>query len=432
MRKRLDTFSDVFNLTMFQLMILIFLIINIVPAKSLTTHATPDIECRGHSRKYKTLDPDGNPVCVPCSSCSPGYGVLRPCTEYQDTVCEACEPGKTFSGTDSTWRRCESCVQCATHELRRRECTPTRNGRCGSCETGWFHNDITGDCDVCSWCYPEYPAITDFVSGCNVTGVTPGFQCAPILDAPYPPPLELHLHVTTEKTSHRKVEAQDHHHLIGYVGEEVHSLGANEELEKSTHCTPTKSPSFAIDITTEHLIDSVAVLPIRTLNTLPTTASDIQCRGHGRKYKTVDSDGRLVCKNCSKCPPGQGVSVECTEYADTVCEPCVAGGTFSGTSSSWRRCEPCSVCATHELTKRECTPNKNRKCGICVIGYFYDDITGDCDRCSWCFPEYPNIADHQDECDVTGVKSGFQCGPIIDPPYPPPLGNMEHSTLAKD
>ncbi|XP_066288229.1 uncharacterized protein [Branchiostoma lanceolatum] len=175
----------------------------------------------------------------------------------------------------------------------------------------------------------------------------------------------------------------------------------------------------------------VAVLPIRTLNTLPTTASDIQCRGHGRKYKTVDSDGRLVCKNCSKCPPGQGVSVECTEHADTVCEPCVAGETFSGTSSSWRRCEQCSVCATHELTKRECTPTKNRKCGICVIGYFYDDITGDCDRCSWCFPEYPNIADRQDECDVTGVKPGFQCGPIIDPPYPPPLDNMEQSTLAK-
>ncbi|XP_066288214.1 tumor necrosis factor receptor superfamily member 1B-like [Branchiostoma lanceolatum] len=253
MRKRLGASSSVFNLTM--LVILIFLVINIVPAKCLTTHATPNIECRGHSRKYKTLDPDGNPVCVPCSSCSPGYGVLRPCTEYQDTVCEACEPGKTFSGTDSTWRRCESCVKCATHELRRRECTPTRNGRCGSCETGWFHNDITGDCDVCSWCYPEYPAITDFVSACNVTGVTPGFQCAPILDAPYPPPL----HVTTE-TSHRTVEALDHHHLIGYVGEEDHSLGANEELEKSTHCTPTESPSFAKDITTQHLIDSVRML----------------------------------------------------------------------------------------------------------------------------------------------------------------------------
>ncbi|XP_078603273.1 uncharacterized protein LOC144877240 [Branchiostoma floridae x Branchiostoma japonicum] len=174
----------------------------------------------------------------------------------------------------------------------------------------------------------------------------------------------------------------------------------------------------------------VAILSIRMLHALATlgSSSDIQCRGHGRKYKTIDSDGKLVCENCSKCPPGYGVSVECTEYADTVCEVCVAGRTFSGTSSSWRRCEPCSVCANHELTKRECTPTKNRKCGLCDIGYFYNDITGDCDRCSWCFPEYPNIADHETECDVTGVKPDFQCGPIIDPP---PLDNMEHSSLSK-
>ncbi|XP_078684603.1 uncharacterized protein LOC144918044 [Branchiostoma floridae x Branchiostoma belcheri] len=250
MRKRLDRSRKTSRLTM---LVILILLVDIVSA---TTPATPDIECRGHSRKYKTHDRDGNPVCVPCSPCSPGYGVLRPCTEYQDTVCEACEPGKTFSGTESPWRRCESCVQCAAHELRRRECTPTRNGRCGSCETGWFHNDITGDCDVCSWCYPEYPAITDFVSGCNVTGVPPGFHCAPILDAPYPPPLR-DVHVTTE-TSHR-TEPLEHQHLVEYVGEEDHSLGADRERDMSTHCTPTKTSAFSEDATTEHLMESVRI-----------------------------------------------------------------------------------------------------------------------------------------------------------------------------
>ncbi|XP_019647549.1 PREDICTED: tumor necrosis factor receptor superfamily member 6B-like [Branchiostoma belcheri] len=252
-RKRLATVKTFEHDPRTTMLVILILLVDIVSA---TTPATPDIECRGHSRKYKTHDRDGNPVCVPCSPCSPGYGVLRPCTEYQDTVCEACEPGKTFSGTESPWRRCESCVQCAAHELRRRECTPTRNGRCSSCETGWFHNDITGDCDVCSWCYPEYPAITDFVSGCNVTGVPPGFHCAPILDAPYPPPLR-DFHGTTE-TSHR-TEPLEHHHLIEYVGEEDHSLGDDRERDMSTHCTPTKTSPFSEDVPTEYLTDSVRI-----------------------------------------------------------------------------------------------------------------------------------------------------------------------------
>ncbi|XP_078601239.1 uncharacterized protein LOC144876155 [Branchiostoma floridae x Branchiostoma japonicum] len=255
MRKRPTTGKTFNHKLLTTMLVILILLVDIVSATSQTTPATPNVECRGHSRKYKTFDSDGNPVCVPCTSCSPGYGVLRPCTEYQDTVCEPCEPGKTFSGTDSPWRRCESCVQCAAHELRRRECTPTRNGRCGSCETGWFHNEITGDCDVCSWCYPDYPAIADFVSECNVTGVATGFHCAPIVDAPYPPPLE-HLYLTTERIGH-PTERLDYHQMVEYVGEEDHSLGANKELEISTHCTPTETPQVSKDITTERLRESV-------------------------------------------------------------------------------------------------------------------------------------------------------------------------------
>ena len=44
-----------------------------------------------------------------CTKCAPGHGVMVECNEQQDTVCEICEAGDTFSNTLSHTDACQPC-----------------------------------------------------------------------------------------------------------------------------------------------------------------------------------------------------------------------------------------------------------------------------------------------------------------------------------
>ena len=71
---------------------------------------------------------------------------------------------------------------------------------------------------------------------------------------------------------------------------------------------------------------------------------------------------------CSECPAGTGVVQLCNttrgeeEEEDTQCEPCIAGSTFSDSSSRHLNCRSCRVCPDKSRVKRECNTTHDTEC----------------------------------------------------------------------
>ncbi|XP_077984400.1 uncharacterized protein LOC144439033 [Glandiceps talaboti] len=144
--------------------------------------AMTDNECGGHSRKFLSTDPYGNPICKQCSKCPPGTGVRRLCEGTSDTECEICPVGM-YSGTWSSTRVCQPCQVCSPHRQITRNCTSQHNSKCSdSCDFGFYLNALTDFCDECSWCFPDQPEHSPpRITECIQQGVAREFQCMPTM-----------------------------------------------------------------------------------------------------------------------------------------------------------------------------------------------------------------------------------------------------------
>ncbi|XP_072011004.1 tumor necrosis factor receptor superfamily member 16-like isoform X2 [Engystomops pustulosus] len=89
-------------------------------------------------------------------------------------------------------------------------------------------------------------------------------------------------------------------------------------------------------------------------------AAENQCRSG--EYTTAGA-----C--CYLCPPGYGVSVPCGD-ADTVCEPCIAGSSFSNESSASARCQFCTFCQSAlQIPGAACSVTQDAVCH-CPEGFY--------------------------------------------------------------
>ncbi len=94
------------------------------------------IRSRCADDQYQTTNSNGDTECHQCSPCPSGHGVLRLCTEYNDTICLPCPRG-SYSVYDNTWSTCLKCRQCGPHQLMKTECTPANNRECSrACTPG--------------------------------------------------------------------------------------------------------------------------------------------------------------------------------------------------------------------------------------------------------------------------------------------------------
>ena len=85
----------------------------------------------------------------------------------------------------------------------------------------------------------------------------------------------------------------------------------------------------------------------------------------------LSSDRPTSARNCSKCAPGHGVIIHCTNETNTICAPCVPGVSFSRYVSS-KPCRPCSSCHDDEYEVVRCSRKSNtvcRKCSACQPGF---------------------------------------------------------------
>lgn len=97
----------------------------------------------------------GNGDC--CSKCGPGYGVKNLCSKQNDTNCEGCEEGVTFS---TSWSYDEECLPCSTciknaHVVQ--ACNSTHDVVC-ECNPNFFYDPESDMCKLCEPCVPGFGA----------------------------------------------------------------------------------------------------------------------------------------------------------------------------------------------------------------------------------------------------------------------------------
>ncbi|KFP18835.1 Tumor necrosis factor receptor superfamily member 16, partial [Egretta garzetta] len=74
--------------------------------------------------------------CKPCTQClglqsmsAPCFGLMFPCQDLQDTVCEECPEG-TFSSKANFVDPCLPCTTCEENEVLVKECTAVSDAEC--------------------------------------------------------------------------------------------------------------------------------------------------------------------------------------------------------------------------------------------------------------------------------------------------------------
>ena len=80
-------------------------------------------------------------------------------TEIKDNEtrneCKACQLGKTYSAHDDI-SSCDPCDTCSNHQTIAKNCTLYSDSQCKDiCAKGFYFEDLTGDCQPCTWCCPD-------------------------------------------------------------------------------------------------------------------------------------------------------------------------------------------------------------------------------------------------------------------------------------
>ena len=131
---------------------------------------------------------------------------------------------------------------------------------------------------------------------------------------------------------------------------------------------------------------------------------------HYTMYDPDISDVPVTCKVCPKCPPGEGVPVQCGSKVpygtNTDCVSCEANKTYSDSYDS-SHCKSCNMCE-EKIVVQECTAKRNRECGGCPPGYYLDPHLDTCKECFFCCNDVPE--NHRLQiCKNLGMPANLQC-----------------------
>ena len=120
-------------------------------------------------------------------------------------------------------------------------------------------------------------------------------------------------------------------------------------------------------------------------------------------------DAKETCRICPKCPPGQGLPIQCGSKVpngtSTDCKSCKAK-TYSDSYDS-SHCKSCSDCGSKTVLQ-QCTPFQNSKCGTCPPGHFLQPLTDECKECYFCCDDVTE-SDYLQECKNLGMPKNKRC-----------------------
>lgn len=108
-----------------------------------------------------------------CATCPKGSGVAVECSQQNDTKCETCIPGKTYSDVNSHEEPCKMCATCDNNtNFILHPCNATQNTICG-CPDGYYYDQEADKCKLCDLC----PAGWGALRKCNTYHNTICTQC---------------------------------------------------------------------------------------------------------------------------------------------------------------------------------------------------------------------------------------------------------------
>lgn len=118
--------------------------------------------------------------------------------------------------------------------------------------------------------------------------------------------------------------------------------------------------------------------PVGSVSSGQNQLSCTECDGFN---EFQNKTGQEFCEPVSSCPEGQGVTATSTPNADTVCQPCVIGSTYSNEISKTAPCKDVNVCDPDtEEEFRVPTASLDRECQ-CAAGHYVNTATESCQPC---------------------------------------------------
>ena len=269
--------------------------------------------------EFQVEDVFHNVSCLPCPSCPPGYGLTPQCGSFikygAKVECQPCELGTTYSATYDI-SSCHPCGICSDHQKVIRNCTLESNSKCNqSCSSGFYYEEMTGDCRACSWC-------------CNDGRNTVKDQCK---DMPY-----------YKQCDANEIDCQpkcrDDQYLV--------------VTRTGTYCKKCKSctPGFSLFPQCGSIVENT---------------NDIRCVKCIAGITFSEQPGKKSCKACSTCSVGQKELTPCNMTHDRVCGECNNG--FYNANGT--ECKPCSACCNddQDVHVTECVAQnmpKNKQCSF--------------------------------------------------------------------
>ncbi|XP_067041653.1 uncharacterized protein [Acropora muricata] len=246
----------------------------------------------------------GNVTCMDCLPCPRGSGLSPECgtrLKYHNrkVVCEACVLGKTYSAHEDE-SSCEPCGTCAEHQTVVKNCTLFSDSQCNdTCSKGFYFEDLTGDCQPCSWCCSDRSS-TAVRSGCKDM------------------PLYKQCDVNTARRCKPKCQS-DHYVVPGSKG--------GGHCENCNVCPPGTSPFPECGSVVEN-------------------TELVICKSCIEGLTFSDNYGTSQCKPCTRCSVGQKEVLPCNLTNDRVCSDCDKG--FYRDVNVTRECKPCSACCNDD------------------------------------------------------------------------------------
>lgn len=134
--------------------------VKILTILMLQAQARGCIGCKDDEVTWRSNDAAQKDTCLACIDCPDGMEPSIPCgtvAKYGKHLhCVACKEG-TYMYSDTYGKeQCNPCSLCSVGRTVTRNCSTTRNSKCGSCKHGYYEKEVIVDlvyhCLPCSVC----------------------------------------------------------------------------------------------------------------------------------------------------------------------------------------------------------------------------------------------------------------------------------------